>query len=83
MQDQYSQNIVKLLASFEDVLIQVTDKDEPSILSRYLLEVAKAFSSFYNENKIMEDDKEVQDARLYLTYSVGEILKTGARIIRN
>lgn len=79
--DETSQNIIKLLASFEDVLKQVTNKDEPSILSRYLMDLAKAFSAFYNENKIMIEEKELQDARVYLTYSVGEILKTGSSLL--
>lgn len=79
--DEYSQNIIKLIYSFEDILIQVTDKDEPSILARYLIDLAKAFSSFYNENKIIVDDKELQDARVYLTYSVGKVLKIGSKLL--
>ena len=79
--DEYSQNIIKLLYNFQDTLIQVTNKEEPSILSRYLIELAKAFSTFYNENKIISDDKETQDARVYLTYSVGKILKIGAELL--
>lgn len=79
--DEYSQNVVKLIYSFEDILTQVTSKEEPSILARYLIDLAKAFSSFYNENKIIGEDKEVQDARVYLTYSVGKILKTGAKLL--
>lgn len=79
--DEYSQIIIKLIYSFENILVQVTDKDEPSILARYLIDLAKAFSSFYNENKIIVEDKELQDARIYLTYSVGKILKTGAGLL--
>ena len=79
--DEYSQNIIKLLYNFQDTLIQVTNKEEPSILSRYLIELAKAFSTFYNENKIISDDKETQDARIYLTYSVGKVLKIGSKLL--
>ncbi len=81
LQDEYSQNIIKLIYNFEDILVQVTNKEEPSILSRYLIDLAKAFSSFYNENKIICEDKELQDARIYLTYSVGQILKMGAELL--
>lgn len=79
--DDYSQTIIKLIGSFEEVLIQVTDKDEPSILARYLIDLAKAFSSFYNENKIITEDKETQNARIFLTYSVGKVLKIGAKLL--
>ena len=81
LNDEFSQNIIKLIYSFEDVLVQVTDKDEPSILARYLIDLAKAYSSFYNENKIIVEDKDVQDARIYLTYSVGKVLKIGANLL--
>lgn len=81
LMDEYSQNIVKLIYSFEDVLIQVTNKEEPSILSRYLIDLAKAYSVFYNQNKIIGEDKKTQDARIYLTYSTGKVLKIGANLL--
>ena len=79
--DEYSLNLIKLINNFQDVLIQVTEKSEPSILSRYLIDLSKAFSSFYNENKIIVEDKEVQDARVYLTYATGKVLKIGANLL--
>ena len=79
--DNYSINILKLIYNFEDILVEVTKKEEPSILSRYLIDLAKAFSNFYNENKIIGEEKEVENARLYLTRVVGEILKTGASLL--
>ena len=79
--DEYSQEVLKLIYNFDDILIQVTKKEEPSILSRYLIDLAKAFSSFYNENKIIVDDKDVQNARVFLTYSVGQVLKIGASLL--
>ena len=74
-------NLIKLIYNFQDILIQVTEKNEPSILSRYLIDLSKAFSSFYNENKIIVEDKEVQDARVYLTYATGKVLKQGASLL--
>ena len=81
LEDNYSKAVIKLLYNFEETLIQVTKREEPSILSRYLIDLAKAFSSFYNENKIIVEDKELQDARVYLTYAVGQVLKNGANLL--
>ena len=79
--DEASRNIIKLIYNFENILIQVTEKEEPSILSRYLIDLAKAFSNFYNDNKILVEDKDIQNARVYLTYAVGKVLKTGANLL--
>ena len=77
--DEYSLKLINIIYNFEDILKQVIEKSEPSILSRYLIDLAKAYSAFYNENKIICDDKSYQDARVYLTYAVGKVLKQGAK----
>jgi len=73
--------VVKTISMFKDILEQVVDKNEPSILSRYLIDLSQDFSSFYNASKIIVEDKEIQDARLYLTYVVGIILKKGCELL--
>lgn len=77
--DEYSLEILKLIYNFEDILIQVTEKNEPSILSKYLIDLAKAYSGFYNENKIIVDNKEIQNARVYLTYITRTSSKTRSK----
>ena len=81
LQDEYSLNIIKIIYNFEDTLIQVTNKEEPSILSRYLIDLAKAFSNFYNENKILGEEEKLQNARIYMTYMVSNILKIGMSLL--
>ena len=76
-----SQRVLKLIYNFEDVLIQVTEKNEPSILSRYLIDIAKAYSTFYTNNRVIVDDEKIQNARIFLTYATGEILKKGALLL--
>ena len=81
LQDEYSINVLKTIYNFEDILTQVTNKEEPSIIARYLIDLAKAFSNFYNENKIIGEEKELQDARIYLTSAVGKVLKIGGYLL--
>ena len=81
LQDKESQNVLKLIYNFEDVLIQVTDKNEPSILSRYLIDLAKAYSSFYNSNKVIVDDEKIKESRVFLTYATGRVLKVGVELL--
>lgn len=79
--DEISSSVLQLIYNFNDILVQVTEKNDPSILSRYLIELAKKFSVFYNENKIICEDQDLQNARIYLTYSVGKVLKQGAKLL--
>ncbi len=57
------------------------EKSEPSIISKYLIELAKSYSYFYGQNKIICEDKELQDARLYITYMTKVILTNGLGLL--
>ena len=81
LNDKGAIDIIKLLYRFEDTIKQSAEKYEPYIISRYLIELAQAFSSYYNNNKIITDNKKEQDARLYLTYSVNIVLNSGANLL--
>lgn len=81
LNDKFSTEVLKLIYNFNDILIQVTEKNDPSILSRYLIDLSKSFSVFYTENKIICEDKKLQDARAYLTFAVGKVLKQGAKLL--
>jgi len=81
LQDKESLNVISNIYNFENVLMQVVDKNEPSLLARYLIELAQSYSNFYNENKIMDDDEKVKNARAYLTYATKLVLQTGAHLL--
>ena len=81
LQDIDALRIIKQAYILEDILKQVVDKNEPSILARYLIDLSQSFSTFYNNHKIIGEDKKVQDARLYLTNMVGSILKQGCGLL--
>ena len=74
-------NTLKLLYQFNEVIQNSAEKNEPSILARYLIDLSQNFSTFYNEHKIITEDKAIQDARLFLTYAVGTVLKSGAELL--
>ncbi len=81
LDDEDSKNIINTLYNFEETLENVTKKEEPSILARYLITLAKQFSGFYNNNHIICEEKELQDARLYTTYMVKTVLERGLNLL--
>lgn len=74
-------DIIKSIYDFSGVIALAAEKNEPSVISRYLINLAQKFSTFYNNNKIINDNKELQEARLYLTYACGNVLKIGAGLL--
>ena len=81
LEDENSMKVIKSIYSFGDSIKQAAEKYEPYIVARYLIELAQNFSSFYNENKIIGEEKSIQDARLYLAYATGVVLKAGAALL--
>ena len=81
LKDSASNNLIKKMYMFKDEIKQAAEKNEPYIISRYLIEISKLFSSFYNDNKIICDDIRVQNARIYLTYCTNTILKAGSNLL--
>ncbi len=73
--------VLKNIYEFGNILKSVTEKNEPYLLSRYLIELAKNYSAFYNNYKIIVPDKEKANARAYLTFMVNLVLKNGASLL--
>ena len=81
LKDKESLKIVQNLYQFEDTLMQCVEKNEPSILARYLITLGQSYSNFYNENKIIDGENiDLQKARVYLTKCVGDVLRIGAAL---
>ena len=79
--DASSVEVIKLLYSLKEVIINAVEKNEPSILARYLIDLAQAFSGFYNNNKIIGEEENIKNSRLYLTKVVGQVLKNNMELL--
>ena len=58
------------------------DKLEPSILSRYVIDVAKAFNKFYNAHSVLNlDDEVLKNTRLKLVEASTIVIKNGLYLL--
>jgi arginyl-tRNA synthetase len=73
--------LIKLLDKFEGVIYDAAESYEPSILARYIIDVASSFSVFYNNNSILVEDTSVKEARLLLANSSGIVIKKGLNLL--
>ncbi len=73
--------VAKLLHSFSDAVLRACEKNEPYIVTRHTLEIAKAFNRFYYEHRIIDEDRQKTAARLALSSCVKQVIKTGLWLI--
>ncbi|MNC70066.1 Arginine--tRNA ligase [compost metagenome] len=76
-----AQLALKELYIFGEQVQQAMWKLEPSIVSRYLVDLAQAFNRFYHECPILVEDQAVRNARLALVKSVQITLRNGLALI--
>ena len=79
--DEETYNIIKLIYKFNDIVSLAAEKNEPYIISRYLIKLANAYSLFYTNNKVLSEDIQERNSRLYLINIVGNILKQGSYLL--
>ena len=74
-------DLMKQLAEFPETIKQAANLREPSLITRYAMDLAAAFHAFYAACKVNSEDKELTDARLKLTDSVRITLKNALTVM--
>ncbi len=72
--DDVTYNLVKVLAGYEDAVINAAEKNEPSVVARYVISLATGFNKFYHDCNILQAKEKEKKARLILTDWVQKIL---------
>ena len=74
--------LVKSLGNFNNVITLALDKLEPSILTRYVIEVAKGFNKFYNAHSVLNlEDEDLKATRLNLVKASLQVIKNGLELL--
>lgn len=80
--DDASEGVVAEIERFGSVVATAVRDDEPSEVSRYLLDLAAAFNSYYSGgNRIVSDDPELSKARVHLVRAVRNTLGIGLGLL--
>ncbi|MBE6535847.1 MAG: arginine--tRNA ligase [Ruminococcaceae bacterium] len=67
--------LLKTLSRFEETVRDAIDTYEPSVITRYILDVAGAFNRFYHNCTILgADDSDVKSTRIALTRAANTVL---------
>ncbi len=79
--DPEAQDVVRLLEQFPEVLRAALQKNEPSMVTRFSVDLAQAYNKFYYERKVMVDDMGVRAARLMLTRAARQTIAKALELI--
>ncbi len=79
--NDYIWNIVFKISEFENILIRSKENYDPSMLAKYLLELAGLFNKFYANCKIIDDNETNSEFRLQVSESVLTVIKEGLKLL--
>lgn len=73
--------LVKLIYTFPEVVEGSALAFEPHRITYYLQELAGAFHSFYNKNRVIGEENDISSARLFLLKCVAQVLRNGLALL--
>jgi len=73
--------LISAIASFGDAIKSAAEKREPSIVTRRAIDLAELFNKYYIDNRILNAEEGVKEARLLLTFAVRQVLKNSLSLL--
>ncbi|CAI3393000.1 arginine--tRNA ligase [Enterococcus cecorum] len=80
LNDEESWEVIKLIQSYPEVVLQAANTYEPSVIAKHAIKLSQAFNKYYAHSKVLADDDQKQ-ARLSLVYAVSVLLKEDLRLL--
>lgn len=79
--DNVTYELIKTLNGYETAVLNAAEKNEPSIVARYIISLAAAFNKFYHECPILQAAEDTKKARLYVVNLVQLIIKDACSLL--
>ena len=74
--------LAKCISRFPERVEAAIAEYEPSLVTRYILDLAAAYNRFYHECKILNcEDERVRESRIALTAATNQVLRTALHLI--
>lgn len=81
LKEEQEIDLLKLLARFQEEIRQAAILREPSRITRYAMELAGGFHTFYNACRVNTDDTALRDARLKLADAVKTVIENALTVL--
>ena len=73
--------VLKVIGSFNKAILAAMRKNEPHIITRFVLDLAQAFNKFYHDNPILVEDAELRKARLALVAATRQTIENALALL--
>ncbi len=79
--DEGSSEVLKQIESFNKNILAALRKNEPHIVTRFVLDLAQAFNKFYHDNPILVEYVELKKARVALVEATRQTIENGLALL--
>lgn len=79
--DDISFTLIKKLSEYNSYLNKAMQQNKPSILARYVLELAQMLNSFYVSSPILNQETKIKNSRLFLIEQTSKVIKDAMRLL--
>lgn len=73
--------IVGLIEKYPEIIKESAKKYEPSVVTRYVVDLSQAFNKFYFEHKVKGEAEGIKNARLLLTKATGQVVASALSLL--
>jgi len=80
LSDDYAWEVAKKLADYPRIIRQAGDRYEPSVVAKYLVQLAQLFNKYYANSRILDQDAGIV-SRIALVAAVAQVLKDGLHLL--
>ena len=78
--EEHAWSGILLLQEYASIVKTAYELADPSVVAKYVLQLARAFNKYYGHTKILVDDS-LKHSRLQFCYSVATVLKDGLQLL--
>ncbi len=73
--------LVKIISGFKSAIERATVEFAPSVVAKYLLNLAQSFNAFYAKEKINAEDSKIRNTNMALAQAVRVVINEGLRLL--
>jgi arginyl-tRNA synthetase len=81
LQQEHEKTLLRRLDRYAEIVASAALNNEPHTVATYLRELAGDFHTWYNDHKMLVEDRPLRDARVALSQAVRQVIANGLGLL--